>query len=176
MNKMSGWVLSSSVAIIAVCFIVFLTMSPASTKPLSESVIIAIIGALAAGVTILSSIYIAKSTNNANEKQQQDMDARRIKQEKYNAFLDIFSKVIFYKEKHSEELNKNDYKLTLEYAVEYARLPLYASEDVVELLQKNPGTELAVITELFRLIRKDLCDNTFTEFKKISNIQIHYLL
>lgn len=173
MNKISGWILCVLVAIITVCFIVFLARSPQNTKPLSDNVIIAIIGSVAAVITIFSSIMVAKLTNNANEKQQRDMEARKIKQEKYNVFLELFAKVVFYKNRPND-LHEN-HKLLLEYAVEFARLPLYASEQVVELFQENIGKEKDIITDLLKLIRIDLCDSTYREFKTISNIQLQCL-
>ena len=127
---------------------------------MSDNVIIEIIGGINAVLSIIGSIFVNKLT----AKQQRDSEVRMIKQQWYNNFLEAFSKKISYANNGVEVPEE----INAKFCEEFNRLPLYASEEVIEcinLLNKNSDRP---IFELYKVIRNDLCESKYKEFKKVS--------
>jgi len=138
------------------------------TDNFSDSVVISFIGALAASITILSSFLIAKQTSVSNAKLQRDMEARKIKQEFYHTFLEVLSvKFSYMKNMDSDtaiEANKK-------FCIEVNRLPLFASQEVVEWVNNlAAGGTQADFKEFYELVRKDLCSDIYKDFDNLNKI------
>jgi len=176
MNKITNWLLSISSIIIAICFIIFLTKINIISISFSEpdNVVIAIIGSATAIITILGSILVAQLSSNANAKQQREAESRKIKQDYYNRFIEaLTTKLAYIKDSTCTEAIESNQKFCLE----ANRLPLYASQKVVKFVNDISEGKKASFSELFTLIREDLCSNDYEKFEESLkfNIQIPQL-
>lgn len=156
------------VGLFSITIIFFSLRIIATTDQFSDNVVIAFIGALAAFFTIIGSIYVAQNTANSNAKQQRDMEVRKLKQEYYHVFLEAmylkFSNIKNMDCNETVEANKR-------FCIEVNRLPLYASQEVVESINDFAGggapPEFSI---LYELIRKDLCSSTYEQFRNLKKI------
>lgn len=97
---------------------------------------------------------------------QRNAEARKIKQDYYHMFLEAVS----IKFSHINRMETEDGILAnRKFCIEVNRLPLYASQEVVEFVSRFAGGGTAPdFTELYEVIRKDLCSDTYDEFKNLS--------
>lgn len=97
---------------------------------------------------------------------QRNAEARKIKQDYYHMFLEAVS----IKFSHINSMGTEDGILAnRKFCIEVNRLPLYASQEVVEFVSRFAGGGKAPdFTELYEVIRKDLCSDTYDEFKNLS--------
>lgn len=101
----------------------------------------------------------------SDTKLQKNSEARKIKQDYYHIFLESLSvKLSHLNKMHTEDAILANRK----FCIEFNRLPLYASQEVVEFLSKNTkDTKALEFTELYELIRKDLCSDTYDDFENL---------
>ena len=97
---------------------------------------------------------------------QRNAEARKIKQDYYHMFLEAVS----IKFSHIKSMKTEDGILAnRKFCVEVNRLPLYASQEVVEFVSQFAGGGKAPeFTALYEVIRKDLCSDTYSEFNNLS--------
>ena len=98
------------------------------------------------------------------------MQNQRRSEEAFNYFLEAlsvkFSHINNMTTKEAIEANKT-------FCIENNRLPLYASQDIVEMINLfAKGGKPPEFTELYELVRKDLCSDSYHEFIKLK--QIHF--
>lgn len=127
---------------------------------MSDTIIVAIIGAITAILSILGSVFITK----LSAKQQRDSEIRTLKQEWYNRFLEAFAEKMSYV-KNGTTVPKN---VNAKFCLEFNRLPLYASEEVVNFANSIVENPNKPIFDLYSAIRKDLCNSQYSEFKSVS--------
>lgn len=97
---------------------------------------------------------------------QRNAEARKIKQDYYHMFLEAVS----IKFSHINSMETEDGILAnRKFCVEVNRLPLYASQEVVEFVSQFAGGGKAPeFTALYEVIRQDLCSDTYEEFNNLS--------
>lgn len=97
---------------------------------------------------------------------QRNAEARKIKQDYYHMFLEAVS----IKLSHINRMETEEGILAnRKYCVEVNRLPLYASQEVVDFVSQSAGGDKAPeFTALYEIIRKDLCSDTYDEFNNLS--------
>lgn len=133
---------------------------------------VAIIAALATIFTIIASIWVSNSTNNAQVELQRIEAVREMKRAYYNALTEAFTKKLMY-------INMPDsiekVEAEMQFLEESSRVPLYASQEMVEFIENMKDPEKAKETKLkeyYIIMRKDLCSNEFKEFKDLADISI----
>jgi hypothetical protein len=101
-----------------------------------------------------------------DSKLQRDAEARQIKQDYYHMFLEAVS----VKFSHRNDIESEDaISANRKFCVEVNRLPLYASQEVVEFVsQFAGGSKAPEFTVLYEAIRKDLCSNTYSGFDNLA--------
>ncbi|WP_152028170.1 hypothetical protein [Stutzerimonas stutzeri] len=101
---------------------------------------------------------------------QRNAEARKIKQDYYHMFLEAVS----IKFSHINSMDTEDSILAnRKFCIEFNRLPLYASQEVVEFVSRSAGGGKAPnFTALYEVIRNDLCSDTYNEFNNLS--QFHF--
>ena len=103
---------------------------------------------------------------------QRNAEARKIKQDYYHMFLEALSIKFSY---ISSMETEDGILANRKFCIEVNRLPLYASQEVVELVSQFAGDGKGLgFTALYEVIRNDLCSDTYDEFNNLSqfNFQI----
>jgi len=105
-----------------------------------------------------------------DSKLQRNAEAIKIKQDYYHTFLEALS----IKFSHLNSVVTEEAILANQkFCIEINRLPLYASQEVVEFVNNFAGGGNAPdFKDLYTLIRKDLCSDTYDSFQSLS--QIHF--
>lgn len=139
---------------------------------MKTEVIIALIAAVATILTIIGSIIATNLTNTAQIEAQRIEAVRDMKRTYYTAFIDAYTKKIEYVFMPSsvEQVEAN-----MKFAEEANKLPLYASQDVVEYIEQMKDPRVAQYTsstKLFELIRADLCSNEFNIFEDLGVVSL----
>ena len=135
-------------------------------------IIVALIAAGATVLTIIGSIVAVKVTSNSQIKEQKIAADREMKRKYYNAFIEAFTKKLFYINK-PDCMEKIEAEMT--FVLEANRLPLYASEEMIQFIEKIKNPQIAKETkmeELLVILRKDLCENSFDNFSDIKEITL----
>ena len=134
---------------------------------MKTEVTVAIIAAIGVAVTVLGSIWVTNSTNKAQLEAQRIEAVRDMKRTYYTAFIDAYTKKMEYvfMPCSAEQVEAN-----MKFVEEVNKLPLYASQDVVEFIEQMKNTQDASTTKLFELIRADLCSNEFKTFEDLETI------
>lgn len=141
---------------------------------ISDNVAITLITSLGILLTIIGSITIVQMTSKSNLKEQRAMDIRKIKLKYYHKFMESYNNKLMY----SSELTKNNLsiqkklaKLDEAFNLEVNRLPLYASQEVVEFIENAKDTtdnKDTTFGKMYELIRKDISNDEFNEFEKLN--------
>ncbi len=109
-----------------------------------------------------------------DSKLQRNAEARKIKQDYYHMFLEAVS----IKFSHLNDMETEEAILAnRKFCIEVNRLPLYASQEVVEFVSQFAGGGKAPeFTDLYQVIRKDLCSDTYNDFDSLAQFyfQIPY--
>ena len=102
----------------------------------------------------------------SDAKLQRNAEARKIKQDYYHMFLEAVS----IKFSHLNKMDSEDAILANQrFCIEVNRLPLYASQKVVEFVSEFAGGGKAPeFTALYEVIRQDLCSDTYDNFENLS--------
>ena len=135
-------------------------------------IIVALIAAGATVLTIIGSIVAVKVTSNSQIKEQKIAADREMKRKYYNAFIEAFTKKLFYINK-PDCMEKIEAEMT--FVLEANRLPLYASEEMIQFIERIKNPQIAKETkmeELLVILRKDLCENSFDNFSDIKEIAL----
>lgn len=135
-------------------------------------IIVALIAAGATVLTIIGSIVAVKVTSNSQIKEQKIAADREMKRKYYNAFIEAFTKKLFYINK-PDCMEKIEAEMT--FVLEANRLPLYASEEMIQFIERIKNSTIAKETkmeEFLVILRKDLCENSFDNFSDIKEITL----
>lgn len=135
-------------------------------------IIVVLIAAGATVLTIIGSIVAVKVTSNSQIKEQKIAADREMKRKYYNAFIEAFTKKLFYINK-PDCMEKIEAEMT--FVLEANRLPLYASEEMIQFIERIKNPQIAKETkmeELLVILRKDLCENSFDNFSDIKEITL----
>ena len=135
-------------------------------------IIVALIAAGATVLTIIGSIVAVKVTSNSQIKEQKIIADREMKRKYYNAFIEAFTKKLFYINK-PDCMEKIEAEMT--FVLEANRLPLYASEEMIQFIERIKNSTIAKETkmeEFLVILRKDLCENSFDNFSDIKKITL----
>ena len=135
-------------------------------------IIVALIAAGATVLTIIGSIVAVKVTSSSQIKEQKIAADREMKRKYYNAFIEAFTKKLFYINK-PDCMEKIEAEMT--FVLEANRLPLYASEEMIQFIERIKNPQIAKETkmeELLVILRKDLCENSFDNFSDIKEITL----
>ena len=135
-------------------------------------IIVALIAAGATVLTIIGSIVAVKVTSNSQIKEQKIAADREMKRKYYNAFIEAFTKKLFYINK-PDCMEKIEAEMT--FVLEANRLQLYASEEMIQFIERIKNPQIAKETkmeELLVILRKDLCENSFDNFSDIKEITL----
>jgi hypothetical protein len=168
MKKNIFWILIV-VAILTISMLGYFVILHLDKESFSETIKISLIASLTAIISIIGSVFVNQHLSNENSKQQRAVEIRIIKQEYYHKFTESFLLKMTY-------LNQPDTQKYLEadriFCLEKNRLPLYASQEIVELVESVARGANVNFTTLFDLIRKDLCRNDFIEFSELKEISV----
>ena len=161
------------VSVIIIFLIAFLIYAVKANKSVSatfnDTIIIALIGALTAFATVFSSIYL----NTQNAKQQRAVEVRKMKQEFYHKLNEaMLLKLTFLNNQGSKEFFEADLNL----CKEKNRLPLYASQEVVEFFEQlaNENSPNSDFKTFFEMIRKDLINEDLEKFKDLHKLSFTF--
>ena len=139
---------------------------------MEKEIIVAIIAALATVVTVIGSILAVKLTSNMQIKEQRIIENRAMKRQYYTRFIDAFSKKLIY-------MNQPDCKEKTEaeheFILEANKMTMYASEEMIQFIEAIKNPQIAKekkMDEFLIILRKDLCDDSFRPFTKISGISL----
>ena len=100
----------------------------------------------------------------SDAKLQRNAEARKIKQDYYHMFLEAISIKISTPNPNSKEFELANQK----YCLEFNRLPLYASQEVVEFFSASAGAP-PEFTQMYEVIRQDLYSDNFENFENLSS-------
>ena len=95
-----------------------------------------------------------------------------MKRKYYNAFIEAFTQKLFYINK-PDCMEKIEAEMT--FVLEANRLPLYASEEMIQFIERIKNSTIAKETkmeEFLVILRKDLCENSFDNFSDIKKIAL----
>lgn len=139
---------------------------------MSDTIWVAIIGAVATVFTILSSLKISKDNLNEqrklinlNAQKERDKEVIKIKQSYYNKFIEALAIKMYYMNNNSQSNSVNE-----KFCLEFNRLPLYASKNVIHKaneFSQNPTVEC--LQEIYKLIRDDICNGEYEVFESLGN-------
>lgn len=136
---------------------------------MKTEIIVAIIAAIGVWATVVGSIRTTNTTNKAQLEAQRIEAVRNMKRTYYASFIDAYTKKMEYVFMPDciEKAESN-----MRFVEEATRLPLYASQAVVELIERIKTASPIDPKELFELIRADLCSNAFEPFDGLDSFII----
>ena len=108
-------------------------------------IIVALIAAGATVLTIIGSIVAVKVTSNSQIKEQKIIADREMKRKYYNAFIEAFTQKLFYINK-PDCMEKIEAEMT--FVLEANRLPLYASEEMIQFIERIKNSTIAKETKM----------------------------
>ncbi|MCG5496593.1 hypothetical protein [Ectothiorhodospira variabilis] len=171
MHKSINWFVSAALILVLTILLWVVLEQMTSKDSVSDNVVIALIGAITAATTIVGSVFIAQITASHEGRKQRQTEARNLKREFYNRFLEHFSRKLATQNSPAGY----DFEGNQKFCIEVNRLPLYASQAVVELVNHiasgravSPGE--ADFNKLFSAIREDLCDDDYKGFRDLKTI------
>lgn len=103
----------------------------------------------------------------SDAKLQRNAEARKIKQDYYHMFLEALSIKL---SDISTMDTENAIIANQRFCIEVNRLPLYASQEVVEFVSEfaSGRGKSPEFKALYEVIRKDLCSDTYDNFENLS--------
>ena len=135
-------------------------------------IVVAIIAAVATVLTVGGSIAVAVVTNNAQIEQQRFEEAREIKRTYYNQFIEAYTNKLQFVDKPN---SPEKVQAEMNFALEVNRLPLYASQEMVEFVNSMWNSEKASLTstnEFYDIMRRDLCTDEFLPFENLDEFNM----
>lgn len=140
-----------------------------SLKPEIVAAIIALVGIV---ISIGGSLIIANYTVKGQIEENRIEAIREMKRTYYNQLAMSYTQKLMYINK-PESIEKIEAEM--QFLEESSRLPLYASQKMVEFIErmKDPITaKQTSTTEFYKIMREDLTSNSFEGFKGLSDISI----
>lgn len=131
--------------------------------------IITVVGVL---LTIIGSIVATNLTNNSQLEQQRVDAIREMKRTYYNQLTEAYTEKLMYINK-PESVEKVEAEMR--FVKEASRVPLYASQEMVEFMENIKDPEIAKnasTAEYYRIMRKDLASCDFKNFDNLIEISI----
>lgn len=123
-----------------------------------------LVSVITAIFAIVSSIIVTSISYDNQLEQQRIEEARETKRTYYNEFIEAYTnKLSFVDKPDSPEKVEAEMKFVLE----VNRLPLYASQEMVEFINSMWDNEKATMTstsEFYDIMRQDLCSDSFLPF------------
>lgn len=171
MKSLNIWIFLA--IIVLIIGLIFYSIQTNVEKPnsIDNAIIYSLITALTAIITVIGSIYVNQSISAESSRNQRLVEIRKMKQDYYHKFTESFMlRMTYIPNQNSTEFKEADKT----FCIEKNRLPLYASQKIVEYVDEvASGKNLtADFKTLFELIRKDLNDDTFTDFDNLKNISV----
>jgi len=136
-----------------------------------DKIMISLIGSLTAIITVIGSFFVNQFLAVQNSREQRAEEIRKMKQTYYHNFTESFLlRIAYLPNMKSTEFSDADKT----FCIEKNRLPLYASQEIVEYVEKGAsGKELNMdFKTLFELIRNDLKSDDFKNFENLSNLSV----
>ena len=151
--------------------LVCLTIYLANILSLPEKIVIALIAALSTIVTITGSIFTNRFLTSEQIRKEKEMEFLKVKSEFYHDYLELFLMRLSYMNSGllwTKEALENERKILI-YKM---RLPLYASQEVIEFFEKSNSSQ-ADFSRLYELIRIDILNSSLREFENLGTISVH---
>ncbi len=133
---------------------------------------VALIAAFATIFTIVGSIWTSNLTNNNQLELQRIDEIREMKRTYYNDLTEAYTLKLMYNDM-PDSIEKTEAQM--KFLKEASRLPLYASQEMVEFIEnmKNPIiAKNTNVKEFYIIMRKDLCSNEFKAFENLNDMSI----
>jgi hypothetical protein len=162
-----NWVLLILGIAIAIWFLLLLFKVFFVRETYPKEIEIALIGAAATMLTILGAVKTTQDTNASNAALQRAAEVRTIKQQYYTGFFEAF-----WKKGIATQMSPNNEQAVIEastlFSIELGRLPLYASQDFVEFVNRTMKTPNAAaangMAKMYELMRADLVCDDYSAF------------
>ena len=139
---------------------------------MSTEVKVALITMIGVCITVFGSI-VATNYVNKGQLEQQRIDAvREMKQTYYNQLIEATTTWQEYAQK-PDSVEKAEAKM--KFMEEANRVPLYASQEMVEFMEKIKDPKVAKdtsMTDFFIIMRADLCSDDFEDFSEIETVNM----
>ena len=139
---------------------------------MDNEIIIAIIAAVATVTTVIGSIIATALTNNSQQEQQRIEAVRDMKRTYYNSFIEAYTRKLQFVAKPD---SPEKIEAEMQFMLEVNRLPLYASQEMVEFISAMHDETTAKNTstsDFFVIMRRDLCSNNFQPFDNLKETPI----
>jgi hypothetical protein len=135
---------------------------------LSDTVAAALIAAAAGSISIVASVALAAHSAAESAKQKRQQEAREVRRQYFHQFLEVMSRKFALDRAGQDSVERQ--QATSEFCIEVNRLPLYASQNLVEMISRvasgnDPNPDFS---KLYSAIRKDLCDDSFEPFENLA--------
>lgn len=142
---------------------------------LTEKTTLMLIAAIATTVTVIGSLLVAQITSASNSRRERNAEIRKIKQDYYHRFMDALAGYLahkVYKNKGFPIDETKEFEAKHKFCNEKNRLPLYASQEIVEWVNTmmDKMLELDDFRKLYALIREDLCADLYASFNELSSV------
>ncbi|ODY19609.1 hypothetical protein BBM18_18405 [Vibrio parahaemolyticus] len=153
-------------------FLVFLTIAINLTLgKIDDKYSVFLIGSAIALATLIGNQWISKSSKDSELKIERELRYREQKQAYYNKFIEALTL----------KYNKpNDPQVMNDFLVEVNRLPLYASGEVIELVNSVDANESEHIEQqyssLYLKIRDDINNGEFEKLDKLENVSLRVVI
>jgi len=168
MNKNNIILSSTWIALLAL--FVGLLLHTLSKQNLSDTLILGIIAGVTTVMTVLGTVLVTQMTNAHASKRDREAEIRKIKQENYNKLIEAMSSHLAYQTGALTGEGIDNAKT--EFCRETNRLPLYASQAVVEWVNSIAAGKQtnADFDEFYTLLRADLCSSSYQDFEQLPTI------
>jgi len=141
---------------------------------LSDTIAAALIAAAAGSISIVASVALAAHSAAESAKQKRQQEAREVRRQYFHQFLEVMSRKFALDRTGQDSVERQE--ATSQFCIEVNRLPLYASQNLVEMISrvasgKDPHPDFS---KLYSAIRTDLCDDSFEPFENLAefNFQV----
>lgn len=134
---------------------------------LSDTITAALIAAAAGSVSIVASVALAAHSAAESAKQRRQQEAREVRRRYFHQFLEVMSRKFALDRTDKDSTERQE--ATSQFCIEVNRLPLYASQNLVEMISRvasgeDPNPDFS---KLYSAIREDLCDDSFEPFENL---------
>lgn len=133
---------------------------------------VAIIMVIGVFVTVVGSIKATNLINNGQLEQQRVEAVREMKMKYYNQLTETFAEKLMYTNL-PDSIEKVEAEIR--FLKEANRVPLYASQEMVQFIENMKNPEIAKSTktsEYYKIMRKDLSSSDFEDFKNSMSMSI----
>ena len=171
MKRLNFWIFLA--IIVLILSLIFYCIKANIDKPESvdTAIIYSLITALTAIIAVIGSIYVNQLLSIENSKNQRAMEIRKVKQDYYHKFTESFLlRMAYLPNQNSKEFKDADKAFCLE----RNRLPLYASQEIVEYVEEvaTGKNQRADFKTLYEMIRRDLKNDSFSDFNNLKQLSV----